>query len=182
MILIASLIATAFGLYFKIIPIADKKAAYESTFLAGVVIIVLYVVLTAVMTLVREVRQYYRVAGRIPIPTSDETRESELREVVKEWLGSKLSDAKLNVKRSVLYGSVVHDYYSTNDVDIIILFKSASDGSLRRAGLALRENISSLFRQRFGIPLHLKCFSAPEIDRFNAYMVQIGKCEDISLV
>lgn len=109
-----------------------------------------------------------------PLPSIEQIKDQDLYMQAKAWLETRLSQKHLYVAEAFLYGSIVHDHYPTSDVDVLIVYKSASDKRLKRAGQELQEMVKREFRHRFGHALHSKFLCAAESELQRDYLATAG--------
>lgn len=106
--------------------------------------------------------------------------DKDLHDRAKSWLESRLSIGKL-VDEAFLFGSVVHNHYSTGDVDVIVVFKPAREKQIGNAGRELHERVAPEFKQVFDRPLHFQLFCARELNRKIKFLNDTGKYEALTL-
>ncbi len=104
-----------------------------------------------------------------------------LHDQARSWLESRLSDRKLLVEHAHLFGSVVHDHYSTSDVDVAVTFKAASEKKIGKAGRRLRGEVAQDFKRTFGHRLHFQFFCAQEAEDQNQFLGAAGKYERLDI-
>ena len=158
--LIVGMLGAWIAIYFGLYSASQRPAAYEATLLTGTVGFAFY----ASWAVGRESLTIVQERRRRPIPTMEQVRERELLETITSWLEQGLSDRKLHIQRAFLFGSVIHDHYSTNDVDLAVVLHSKANK--QRAGDRLRNTLAVEFKRRFGHRLHLKFCNANEIAEF----------------
>ena len=125
--------------------------------------------------------KHRRTVRRLPVVPAAELQKQELRREVISWLENRLAEKKTHTGRVFLYGSIVHDHYSSTDIDVVVVFKPGWERTIRRAAKYFHEEIRSAFRQRFGIPLHPKFYLASEEPLLNGYLGRTGKHQEVML-
>ena len=171
MLLLVALVGAWLSVYFGLIPITEKRAAYEVVLLTGVIALAFYIFVTAVRLFLQDRKE----ARRQPVDP-EKIKERTLLADVQNWLAIELSARRLQVSSAFLFGSVVHDHYPTNDVDLVIVLKSGVNKS--RAGTRLRNDLAVRFKQTFNYPLHLE-WKTP--DELGGFLNRAGKSEPIIL-
>lgn len=92
--------------------------------------------------------------------------------IIADWLGNRLADGDLGIIRAYLFGSVTHDDYETNDVDLLLLYNDMSDASYTRKACRLQKRLSSEFEQTFNKGLHFQRFLKREEKGFHDFLAQ----------
>lgn len=175
MLLLIALVGAWLSVYFGLLPVTEKRAEYEAVMLTGVIALALYVLATVVRESMRMFLQARREARRQPIDP-EQMKERTLLVDIQNWLAGELSARKLHISNAFLFGSVVHDHYSTSDVDLVIVLESGTNKS--RAGARLRNDLAVRFKGTFNYPLHLEFKTVDELDGF---LERAGKSEPIIL-
>ena len=115
-----------------------------------------------------------------PSPTIEQLGDQELHEQSAQWLIKRFSDTKMNVERAILFGSIVHDHFSTADVDLIVVIKEISYRKSTAAGRRVK-GLRADFKARFNHALHLQVYFASEKNRLTRFLSGLGKYEELKL-
>lgn len=115
---------------------------------------------------------YYRAFrdpnfGRAAPKSADALEDADLKKIVSKWLIAKLSDSR--VQQAALFGSVVHDHFTTSDIDVIVRFKQMPDAQVGKAVRHIKGPIAERFKDQFGHDLHVKFFMAAEKAGYEAF-------------
>ncbi|QAY96870.1 hypothetical protein CWB41_14945 [Methylovirgula ligni] len=106
-----------------------------------------------------------------------ELKNEELRNRATQWLKSKLSNNGLHVREANLFGSILHDNYPTNDVDVVIEYKPISERQIAAHTRQIRERVAAEFERTFGKRLHATFFCANEGERREQFFARAGEHE-----
>jgi hypothetical protein len=83
------------------------------------------------------------------------SNEREKRDQVTRWLQSVFSDKGLRIRRAFLFGSILHDHYTTSDVDLVVLFDNLSDRRITKLVRRIKGKIRLDFQNTFSHLLHV---------------------------
>jgi predicted nucleotidyltransferase len=106
----------------------------------------------------------------------DEALSSQIR----TWLKNRLSETRLGVAHSFLFGSIVYDHYPTSDVDLAVVLKPTTEKQITRIGREFKNKLSVEFKQTFDHPLHVSFFITDEHDRLATFLAKAGKYESLN--
>ena len=81
------------------------------------------------------------------------------------WLGNKLADEKLGISQAYLFGSVTHDSYPTNDVDVLVMFKKMNFCKAKEL-----RSIEKDFKHTFSKPIQFQKFLESESAGFQDFL------------
>lgn len=95
--------------------------------------------------------------------------------VIKEWTRREMSRPKFGVKFAAAFGSVTAAY-PTRDVDIVVQLEDVSDKNATKRAMALK-GLNKVFREEFGLPLHLQLFLSDETSSLIKFAERAGSLE-----
>jgi predicted nucleotidyltransferase len=95
--------------------------------------------------------------------------------VIKEWARKELNRPKFGVKFAAAFGSVTATY-PTRDIDIVVQLEDGSDQTSTKRAAALK-GLNRVFREEFGLPLHLQLFLSGETSTLVRFAESTGSLE-----
>jgi hypothetical protein len=90
----------------------------------------------------------------------------------KAWLEQQLGRTEFHVRLAAVFGSITQAY-PTRDVDVVVQLKPASDHSIRKHGLRLKQ-LGRTFQAEFSLPMHLQLFTNAETDKLLNFATRAG--------
>lgn len=101
-------------------------------------------------------------------------QEADEAKSISFWLRSHLSNANLGIAEAYLFGSVTHNDYESNDVDVVLMFQDMKDKEYIAKERKLRP-IAEQFNNTFGKEIHFQRFLASESDKFQVFISRQSK-------
>lgn len=118
-----------------------------------------------------------RKAARAQMIPIEELEGRDFHNRAKSWLKNRLSKRSLGVEQSFLFGSIVHEHYSTSDVDLCVVLKAAKEKRLKQIGQKLKSEVALDFKRTFGHSLHVSFLIINEQNRLANFLAKAGKHE-----
>jgi predicted nucleotidyltransferase len=91
-----------------------------------------------------------------------------------DWLTAKLSDPRLGVAATALFGSVLRQSSNARDVDVVVVFSTGTDAQIQARALQLKK-LTRDFRQCFAHELHVTAFAPRELKDMAHFLQRAGK-------
>jgi hypothetical protein len=119
------------------------------------------------------IMQYFKVRQLINIEKHEllniNSQKENQSKIISSWLEHNLNNANIGIAEAYLFGSITHNYYMTNDVDLVLLFKKMSDKKYIKNQSKLKL-VESDFYRTFNLKLHIQRYLADEINKFAEFI------------
>jgi uncharacterized membrane protein len=122
-------------------------------------------------------RKYHRAAQAF-IERQNIALQAYDDQQMKDWLAFGLKPDRLGIVGVACFGSVIHNYPTANDVDVIIVLKDEAK-SLIRMRVKYIKQIGKEFQCVFTHSLHIQWFLESEHDRMHQFLIRAGSHESL---
>ncbi|MBI2831107.1 MAG: hypothetical protein HYX79_02490 [Chloroflexi bacterium] len=85
------------------------------------------------------------------------------------WLGRHLANLNIGISEAYLFGSITHNYYESDDVDVVLKFRDMNDKEYVKKERKLTP-IAKDFNRTFGKRLHFQRYLASESNEFERFV------------
>lgn len=126
-----------------------------------------------VTALVIAVKQLFSVWALITKENNElylimKSQSDEAKRIAK-WLRWHLDNLNIGISKAYLFGSITHNYYKSEDVDVVLKFRDMKDKEYVKNEHKLQPLVIE-FNKTFGKQLHFQRFLASESDSFNKFI------------